>query len=121
MKIQLQPLWKRETPVSVYDFFYLVFVLALTMAVQFYPDYPLTVTVLAHFPVDSQTYTLVTCLVLMALAWRRWIAPVRLLLLSPPLLWTLAVAAYGLPATGKPSDFIITAVVIGWSLLFIRG
>lgn len=119
--MKLPRLWQPHQ-VSVYDFFYLNFLLALTLAVSFYPDYPLTASALAHLPLfNAQTYVLVTCICLLALAWRRWIPPVKLALLSSMLLYTLVVIVFALPAAGRLSDFIVAAVVIGWSYLFIRG
>lgn len=121
MADRLKGLWL-AAPVSPYDFFYLIFLLALTLAVVFYPDYPLTAAALPHLPLfNAESYTMTTCVLLLALAWRRWVVPVKVVFLAPPLLWTFIVIVFGLPAAGKPSDFVIAAVVVGWSFLFVRG
>lgn len=121
MKIRLRPVW-RETLVSVYDFYFLVFLLALTLGAYFYPAHPVTAVTLRNLPVFTpQSYTLLATLAIVALAWRRWIGAVRLLFLMPTILYTFTLVIFGLPTVGKPSDFIIAAVLIGWMPLFIRG
>lgn len=121
MKIQLRPIW-HEHPVSVYDFFFLVYLLALTFGTEFYPAYPVTAVTLRNLPIfTAQSYTLLTTLLIVALAWRRWNGAVRLLFLMPPIIYTFTLVIFALFTVGKLSDLIICAVLIGWMLLFIRG
>lgn len=119
--MKIRKLW-RDQRVSVYDYFYLIFLVDVVLAIIIYPEHPLTVMALQKLPVfTAKTYALIMCLIAVTLAWRRWIPTVRLLLLAPLIIYVLIILVFALPAVGKPSDFIITAVVIGWTLLFIRG
>lgn len=113
-------LW-HTTPVSKYDFYFLLFLLGLTMCAVLFPDYPLTAITFKNLPIFTlPAYGVVSMLLIVALAWRRWIGVIRLVFLLPAILYTFTVILYALPVVGKPPDYIITVVLLGWMIMFVR-
>lgn len=116
-----RPAW-RDSPIPAHEYFFLLFVAGSTIAVAFHPNRPTAAIVFGNMPFFTPEFFCATSFAsLLTLAWRNWITPIRLVLLSPTIIYIFALVVFALPVAGNISNIGMTAFSIGWMWLFIRG